>query len=251
MPIAASAAPITFEFNAGPITYLERAPSTPDAFDGFVLDEDVLVQFSLDDEVRDRARRPNRGIFEDELADIVLTGASSGAMIEMIGVGAYIEVDSRSEIDFNSLFFTSPFDPISFASDESSDIDITFVEPVFSDPNNLATTLAEFIALLDEDGNLTVPNVSKSSSAEVSYFEVFPIEDATPPPFDFPTPGLTPPNLIPGGDICTDPFAFGCDGAEVVAMEFGPVPVAIPVPPALALLGGGLVVLGVRRRKIH
>lgn len=213
------AAPVTFEFNAGPILYLDDFPDTPPEIAAFMVGEDVLIQYAMDSSVADQDPTAGRGYYEDPFADVTLTGTISGAVITMTEIGAIIEVDSAREIDFNTYWLVSDLDPFGIADEVGSDIDIGFEADQFSNPDDLATTLAEFTALLDPSGVLIPRNTATSSTATLAFW-------------------------------LDDPFSSDPEDGMYIeeGIIFGPVPVTVPIPPAAPLLAAGVMLLALRRR---
>ena len=222
--IAAPAAALTFSFNAGPVIFKDDFPDTPEEIAAFDLGEDVLVTITIDPTAEDLDDDLGRGLFEDEFGDLKITGATTGAMIEMLDIGIGVEIDTAREIDFDTLFLVSDLDPFGLSDLAGSDIDIGFAGDVFSDPDTLATSLAEFTALIGPDGNLLTQNTATASTALL----------------DFYLPGIG--EGEPGGPPVGSGDVF-------VGLEFGPVQ-SVPAPAGLPLLmlGLGALVFASRRR---
>lgn len=198
----AQAGLIGFTFNAGPVLYVEGGPVDPEvaAFQGFQLGESVLITFVIDDTTPDIDPIAQRGEFEDPAGTIILTGSISGTTIEM-RQGVNIQLDSVMEFDLRNI----AFGPELHVFELFDDTDYLAPVPIMSDPDNLATSIAELASLLDASGRFLLPNLSSSSIGAV------------------------------GTEDNTVPFPF-------VALEFGPV-AAVPIPSALFLMLLGLAAL--------
>lgn len=216
-------------FNAGPVVHRDDFPYTPAEILAFELGEDVLVTIDFSETdlavFADLDPAAQRGYFEDPWADVTLTGATSGAAIFMPAIGAIVEVDGPAEIDFNTFWLVSDLDPFGLGDASGSDIDIGFGWDVFSDPDDLQTSIDEFIALLSPDGVLWTRNTAFSSTGGLAYY--------------VPAPGE--------GEVGGPPPGSGF--TEEWGLEFGAV-ASVPAPAAapLLLLGAGLLAAAGRRR---
>lgn len=195
-----------FTFDAGPVVFIEPGFVDPEVeeFQNFQLGESVLVTFTIDDATADLDPIDQRGEFEDPNGTITLTGASSGTVISM-GQGVNIQLDSVFEFDLRNILFG----PTLHVFELFDDTDFLAAQPIVSDPDNLATSIAELQNLLDPEGRFLLPNLARSSTAAVG------TKDSL-------------------GDF--------------VALAFGPV-APLPTPPAFLLMLFGLATLGACRSK--
>jgi len=191
---------VGFTFNAGPVTFVENGPVDPEiaTFQGFQLGESVLISFTIDDTTADLDAATQRGEFEDPNGYITLIGGTSGTTIEM-RQGVNIQLDSVFEFDLRNI----AVGPELHVFELFGDTDYLTSVPILSDPDNLATSIAELASLLDADGHFIIPNLSISSTGAV------------------------------GTEDSIGPF---------IALEFGPV-ASVPTPSAFLLLFLGLAVL--------
>lgn len=210
-----AAAPIGFTFNAGPVLDVFPFPVDDDVavFQDLIIGESILVTFTIDDATLDIDGAEQSGEFEDPLGTTTLTGATSGTVIEM-EPGVNIQLDDEMEFDIRSI---TDGPPAEGAFQLFDDIDFETATPILSDPDNLATSIAELQALLIGDV-FGVENTALDSTGVVLFVD-----------------SLT----FPGGAD----FAF----------EFGPVPstdAAVPLPASMPLLIASLLAAGVffRRR---
>lgn len=222
--VASPAAALTFSFNAGPVIFKDDFPDTPQAIADFDVGEDVIVSITIDDTAPDLDDAAGRGLFEDETGDLKITGADTGAMIEMLDIGISVEIDSAREIDFDTLFFVSELDPFGLSDFPGGDIDVGFEEDVISDPDTLATSLTECASLIAPNGRLRLPNTATGSTALLDFY--------------LPALGEGEPGGPPDGS-----------GDVFLGLEFGPVQ-AVPAPAALPLLliSLGAIAVASRRR---
>ena len=202
----AQAATIGFEFNAGQLTFIETILFDPEVeiIEGFILGEDILVSFTIDDQTADIDPLPGRAEYEDPFGTISIRGADSGTVLDLIN-GVNIQLDGPDEFDLRNIETDLGFGEFAL----TNDIDFGTNVPILSDPEDLAGSIAELAALLDENGVFQISNTAIFSSAEID--------------------------------------AVDSEG-EFSALEFGPV-TSVPVPPALALMGLVVAGFGLMRRK--
>ena len=164
LPTTAFAAPIGFTFDAGPVVFVETRPVDPEVadFQGFQLGESVLISFTIDDATADIDPGDQRGEFEDPSGTITLTGGTSGTTLEM-RQGVNIQLDSEFEFDLRNIFVG----PVLHVFELFDDTDFLSATPILSDPDDIATSIAELAALLDADNRFIVDNLAFSSRAAV------------------------------------------------------------------------------------
>ncbi len=204
----ACAGTIGFTFNAGPVIFVENGFVDPEveAFQDFQLDESVMVSFSIDDATIDIDPDSQRGEFEDPNGQITLTGSNSGATIEM-RKGVNIQLDSVLEFDLRNILVG----PELHVFELFDDTDYLASVPIISNPDNLATSIAELAALLDANNHFPHNNLSSSSFGSVGALDSL------------------------------GPF---------IALEFGPV-APVPALPAYLLTLFGLLAMAQNKKIAH
>lgn len=207
----ATAAPIGFTFNAGPVIDISTffVDEEVSVFQDLILGEDILVTFTIDSLTPDLDGAEQRGEFEDPSGTITLTGATSGTVIEM-EPGVNIQLDSEMEFDLRNIADAPPAEG---AFQLVDDIDFETDTAFLSDPDDLSTSIAELQALLI-GRTFGGTNTALSSTAAVVF-----VDSITFPGF-------------------ADP-----------AFEFGPVPTVVPLPASLPLLALGVLAAGVIGRR--
>ncbi len=210
----AVAAPVGFGFNAGAVTQIDDVQATG-AFAGFVIGEDLFVEFTIDDGTPDTEAADDDANYEDPAGTIKITGLTSNTMI-MMNLGVEVEFDDPGEFELESLEENADDTDSGYFLDGDADVDTDETPPLVSDPENLAQSISELQALLDAQGVFSGIVNTTTNVAEINFF--------------VPRDGEIGPNAT---------------------LVFGPVPTnpaAIPLPAGGALLISGVLALGVARR---
>ncbi|MEM9044291.1 MAG: hypothetical protein AAGC81_06325 [Pseudomonadota bacterium] len=160
----AHSAPIGFEFNAGELIFVEEFLFDPEVevILDFIVGEDILVGFTIDDATPDQDAAAGRGEFEDPNGTITLRGASSGTILSLIN-GVNIQLDDTNEFDLRNI----AVGPSLFAFELFDDIDFETDTPIISDPDNLATSIQELSSFIVAGGFFQINNTALDSTARV------------------------------------------------------------------------------------
>jgi hypothetical protein len=153
-----SAAPITVTFNAGAISNISSDMSIFD-FTQFQLGENLIFTITMDTAVADINGAVGAGRFQDVAGTMVATGSITGTTI-VLSNGVEVEVNNLREMDFeSSLSEPSLLNPLIL----DNDIDYTAPFDIFTDPDNLALSLNEFL-------RSSFANQASSSTGEIEFF---------------------------------------------------------------------------------
>lgn len=208
----AMAAPIGFGFNAGSISSISD-PEATGVFNGFLVGENLFINFTLDDATPDTDPTANGGRYFDPAGTLNVRGLTSNTMLTLeLGVEVDLDDPGEFELDGDVPAFNDTDSGLVLEGD--IDLDTNEAPPLVSDPNDLSQSIADLSALLNPDGVFTGITNQTDNIASLSFFIA--------------------------GDGNTD---------ENAILSFGTVPTApVPLPAGAWLLLSGLLGLGAARR---
>ena len=209
----ASAATIGFGFNAGPVTEIFD-PNNSGAFAGFVVGEDLFVEFEIESTTADSKATAGSSSFFDPSGRITVTGLTTGTTLVM-NPGVEIQFDDNTEFELDSRTIL-PYDDTEDGYFLDGDIDLVQLPQLVSDPDNLSLSITELEAKLVNDIFRGFLN-GKDLQALIVFF------------------------------IAGDGKSF-----EEASLKFGPVPTdptPVPAPAAAPLMLAGLGAIAMLRRR--
>ncbi|MEM9250148.1 MAG: hypothetical protein AAGB05_15825 [Pseudomonadota bacterium] len=224
MATPALAAPLSFEFNAGPLIFAAiDDPFAPPVIFDFDPFEDIIVSVVLDNATLG-IPEDTTITYIDETGKISIRGVSSGAEITLTP-GVEIELENANEFDISTPFIPGPKPALDFVM--TDDTDFRTSVDFLSDPTDLPQVVADIQSIFPGGGPATLENLSFPSRSVISYFDT---ED-----------GAFPGEFIEEDDIFVfDALVFG-------PVAGAPVPV-IPLPSTVWLMFGALGFLALGRR---
>jgi len=228
---AAQAIPLGFSYNAGPLIAAVNLDPFSFSFDplappeAFAFDpgEDVFVDVVIDSAATQVVVSLDNVRYQDPFGTITLFGADSGALWNL-APGVDLELSNDNEFDVVSLI--PGFGELVFALDGYlvDDTDFRSRTPFLTDIFDLTTSVAEIDAAFP-GGVTSLDNLSAPSTGVIAYADL--IEGAP-----------------QGAPLLVDEGV-----AFFFALEFGPVPNAVPLPATLPLMLAGLGGAALLRRR--
>ena len=143
----ASAATIGFGFNAGPVIEIDD-PNNSGAFAGFIVGEDLFVEFAIESTTADSRAAAGSSSFFDASGRITVRGLTTGTTLVM-NPGVEIQFDDNTEFELDS--GTIPYDDTEDGYFLDGDIDLVQLPQLVSDPDNLSLSITELEAKLVND----------------------------------------------------------------------------------------------------
>ncbi len=139
--------------NIGSVT--DITSGSPEEAAGFLVGEDIQLNFTFDDTTPDNNSDIGAASYEDPNATLTLTGLTSGSTLSYFG-GIDLELDDDQELEIDGLLSeaTSSITPV-FDGDIDFDTSGT---PFFSDVDDLSSVFADLFAN-------PFPNLSDNSSS--------------------------------------------------------------------------------------
>ena len=208
----ASAATIGFGFNAGPVTEIFD-PNNSGAFAGFVVGEDLFVEFEIESTTADSKATAGSSSFFDPSGRITVTGLTTGTTLVM-NPGVEIQFDDNTEFELDAGIIAGDDTYNGYLLE--FDTDLVQLPQLVSDPDNLSLSIAELKAKLVNDIFRGFTN-GADLKATINFF------------------------IAGDGDM-----------SPAAALEFGPVPTdptPVPVPAAAPLFAAGLGLIALIRRR--
>ncbi|MEO0854961.1 MAG: PEP-CTERM sorting domain-containing protein, partial [Cyanobacteria bacterium J06648_11] len=137
-PAAEAAIVSVGSLNVGPVFFLD--PLGPEATAGFLIGENVLLDFTFDDTTPDDDAAIGSAQYNDPNSVVTLTGETSGASV-VYAPGIELEFDNNEELEIDDI--GGDADAVNTPLLEG-DIDFnTLGTPFFTDVDNLALSLFE------------------------------------------------------------------------------------------------------------
>ena len=208
----ASAATIGFGFNAGPITSINDANKSG-AFAGFVVGEDLFVEFEIESTTADSKAAAGSSSFFDASGRITVRGLTTGTTLVM-KPGVEVQFDDNTEFELDAGIIAGDDTYNGYLLE--FDIDLVQRPQLVSDPDNLSLSITELEAKLVNDIFRGFTNGTDNQAAI---------------------------NFFIAGDGSISPEA---------SLEFGPVPAdptPVPLPAAAPLMLAGLGAIAMLRRR--
>ena len=208
----ASAATIGFGFNAGPVIEIDD-PNNSGAFAGFIVGEDLFVEFAIESTTADSRAAAGSSSFFDASGRITVRGLTTGTTLVM-NPGVEVQFDDNTEFELDAGIIAGDDTYNGYLLE--FDIDLVQLPQLVSDPDNLSLSITELEAKLVNDIFRGFTN-GTDNQATINFF------------------------IAGDGDI-----------SPAAALEFGPVPAdptPVPIPAAAPLMLAGLGAMAMFRRR--